>query len=148
MLLIKVVKNYFSLFWWVTFFFFSQQSHHFNYLLSLFHLNNFFFSYFLLFLYLIFLQRIIHIHEIMTLSCKRDGKWEKKMREKRKKSVLIMWERNVKQNLVNEYYSSELVSNFTHQNFLVKMMRLGVVFFVFSSNWLTKITKKLFWWGY
>jgi hypothetical protein len=38
----------------------------------------------------------------------------------------------VKQNLVSElvseYYSSELVSNFTHQNFLVKMVRLlGVV---------------------
>jgi len=26
--------------------------------------------------------------------------------------------------LVTEYYSSELVSNFTHQNFLVKMVRL------------------------
>jgi hypothetical protein len=39
----------------------------------------------------------------------------------------------VKQNLVSElvseYYSSELLSNFTHQNFLVKMVRLlGVVF--------------------
>jgi hypothetical protein len=55
-------------------------------------------------------------------------KWEKK----RKKSVLIMWERKVKQNLVSVdewIYSSELVSNFTHQNFLVKMVRLlGVVF--------------------
>jgi hypothetical protein len=31
--------------------------------------------------------------------------------------------------LVSEYYSSELVSNFTHQNFLVKMVwLLGVVF--------------------
>jgi hypothetical protein len=31
--------------------------------------------------------------------------------------------------LVSEYYSSELVSNFTHQNFLIKMVRLlGVVF--------------------
>jgi hypothetical protein len=30
--------------------------------------------------------------------------------------------------LVNEYYSSELESNFTHQNFLVKMVRLlGVI---------------------
>jgi predicted P-loop ATPase len=51
---------------------------------------------------------------------------------KHEKSVLIMWERKVKQNLVSElvseYYSSELVSNFTHQNFLVKMVRLlGVV---------------------
>jgi hypothetical protein len=27
----------------------------------------------------------------------------------------------VKQNLVSEYYSSKLVSNFTHQNFLVKI---------------------------
>jgi hypothetical protein len=39
----------------------------------------------------------------------------------------------VKQNLVSElvseYYSSKLVSNFTHQNFLVKMVRLlGVIF--------------------
>jgi hypothetical protein len=47
--------------------------------------------------------------------------------------------------LVSEYYSSELVSNFTHQNFLVKIVRLlEVIFLVFSSNWLTKITKKLF----
>jgi hypothetical protein len=31
--------------------------------------------------------------------------------------------------LVSEYYSSEFVSNFTHQNFLVKIVRLlGVVF--------------------
>jgi len=31
--------------------------------------------------------------------------------------------------LMSEYYSSELVSNFTHQNFLVKMViLLGVVF--------------------
>jgi hypothetical protein len=43
--------------------------------------------------------------------------------------------------LVSEYYSSELVSNFTHQNFLVKMVRL---LGVFLSNWLTKIIKKLF----
>jgi hypothetical protein len=54
------------------------------------------------------------------------------MREKKKKSVLIMWERKVEQilvsELVNEYYSSELESNFTHQNFLVKMVRLlGVI---------------------
>jgi hypothetical protein len=39
----------------------------------------------------------------------------------------------VKQNLVSElvseYYSSELLSNFTHQIFLVKMVRLlGVIF--------------------
>jgi hypothetical protein len=47
--------------------------------------------------------------------------------------------------LVSEYYSSELVSNFTHQNFLVKMVRLlGVIFLAFLSNWLTKIIKKLF----
>jgi len=31
--------------------------------------------------------------------------------------------------LVSEYYSSELVSNFTHQNFLIKIVRLlGVIF--------------------
>jgi hypothetical protein len=48
---------------------------------------------------------------------------------RKEKSVLIMRERKVKQNLVSEYYSSKLVSNFTHQNFLVKMVRqLGVVF--------------------
>jgi hypothetical protein len=54
---------------------------------------------------------------------------EENERKKEKKSVLIMWERKVKQNLVSEYYSSELVSNFTHQNFLVKMVwLLGVIF--------------------
>jgi len=52
---------------------------------------------------------------------------------KKEKSVLIMWERNVKQNLVSgllsENVSSNLVSNFSHQIFLVKMVRLlGVVF--------------------
>jgi hypothetical protein len=41
---------------------------------------------------------------------------------------------------------SELVSNFTHQNFFVKMAGEAAVsgFLVFSSNWLTKINKKLF----
>jgi hypothetical protein len=34
--------------------------------------------------------------------------------------------------LVSEYYSSELVSNFTHQNFLIKVVRLlGVIFSCF-----------------
>jgi hypothetical protein len=31
--------------------------------------------------------------------------------------------------LVSEYYSSELVNNFTHQNFLVKMVKLLEVVF-------------------
>jgi hypothetical protein len=31
--------------------------------------------------------------------------------------------------LVSEYYSSELVSNFTHQNFLIKIVRLLEVIF-------------------
>jgi hypothetical protein len=52
---------------------------------------------------------------------------------KKEKNMLIMWERNVKQNLVSELLSenasSNLVSNFSHQIFLVKMVRLlGVVF--------------------
>jgi hypothetical protein len=39
--------------------------------------------------------------------------------------------------------------NITHQNFLVKMVRLlRVIFLEFSANWLTKVAKKLFWWGY
>jgi hypothetical protein len=40
-------------------------------------------------------QRNLHVHEIRTSLCERDGRWEKKM----KKSVLIMGERNEKQNL-------------------------------------------------
>jgi hypothetical protein len=56
---------------------------------------------------------------------------------------------HVKQNLVSgllsENASYNLVSNFSHQIFLVKMVRLlGVVFQDFSSNWLIKIAKKLF----
>jgi hypothetical protein len=46
--------------------------------------------------------------------------------------------------LVSKYYSSKLVSIFIHQNFLVKVVRLVGVVFKFSSNWITKIAKKLF----
>jgi len=47
--------------------------------------------------------------------------------------------------LLSENASYNLVSNFSHQIFLVKMVRLlGVVFQDFSSNWLIKIAKKLF----
>jgi hypothetical protein len=52
---------------------------------------------------------------------------------KKEKSVLIMWERKMKQNLVSELLSenasSNLVSNFSHQIFLVKMVRLLEVIF-------------------
>jgi len=52
---------------------------------------------------------------------------------KKEKSVLIAWERKVKQNLVSgllsENASSNLVSNFSHPIFLVKIVRLlGVIF--------------------
>jgi hypothetical protein len=74
----------------------------------------------------------------------RDGRWEKKMREKKKKCADHEREKS-ETKLVSEYYSSELVSNFTYQNFLVKIGEVaGSDFLVFSSNWLTKITKKLF----
>jgi hypothetical protein len=57
-----------------------------------------------------------------------ERKNEKKKKKKKKKSVLIMWERKVKQNLVSgllsENASSNLVSNFSHQIFLFKMVRL------------------------
>jgi hypothetical protein len=68
----------------------------------------------------------------MTLSCER---WEmgKENKRKKEKSMLIMWERNVKQNLVSELLSenasSNMVSNFSHQIFLVKMVRLLRVVF-------------------
>jgi len=38
-------------------------------------------------------------------------------------------ETNLVSELVSEYYSSKLVSNFTYQNFLVKMVRLLRVIF-------------------
>jgi hypothetical protein len=52
------------------------------------------------------------------------------MREKRKRKKCAGHVREKGETkLVSEYYSLELVSNFTHQNFLVKMVRLlGVVF--------------------
>jgi hypothetical protein len=41
-------------------------------------------------------------------------------------------ETKLKRKLVSEYYSSKLVSIFTHQNFLVKVVRLlEVVFSIF-----------------
>jgi hypothetical protein len=58
------------------------------------------------------------------------------MREKRKKKsanhVREKREAKLVREFVSEYYSSKLVSIFTHQNFLVKVMRLlGVFFSVF-----------------
>jgi hypothetical protein len=56
------------------------------------------------------------------------------MREKKEKKKCVdhvgeKGETKLVSELVSEYYSSELVSNFTHQNFLVKIVRLlGVVF--------------------
>jgi hypothetical protein len=56
---------------------------------------------------------------------------EENERKKGKKCVNHVREK-CETKLVNEYYSSELVNNFTHQNFLVKMVRLlGVFFSVF-----------------
>jgi hypothetical protein len=48
------------------------------------------------------------------------------MREKKKYAdhVREKCETKFVSGLVIEYYSSELVSSFTHQNFLVKMVRL------------------------
>jgi hypothetical protein len=45
----------------------------------------------------------------------------------KKKNVLIMREKRetkLVRKLVNEYYSSKFVSIFTHQNFLVQVVRL------------------------
>jgi hypothetical protein len=76
---------------------------------------------------------------------------EKNERKKEKKCadhVREKCETKLVSGLVSENASSNLVSNFSHQFFLVKMVRLlglGSGFSVFSSNWLTKITKKLFW---
>jgi hypothetical protein len=53
---------------------------------------------------------------------------EKNERKKKKKKctdhVREKGETKLVSELVSEYYSSELVSNFTHQNFLIKMMKL------------------------
>jgi hypothetical protein len=55
-------------------------------------------------------------------------KWEKKEKKccdrvKEKRKIKLVRE------LMSEYYSSKLVSIFTHQNFLIKVVRLlGVVF--------------------
>jgi hypothetical protein len=60
----------------------------------------------------------------------RDGrrKWEKKGK-KYDDHVREKGEAKLVRELVSEYYSSKLVSIFTHQNFLVKVVRLlGVVF--------------------
>jgi hypothetical protein len=50
------------------------------------------------------------------------------MREKNEKKCVDLREK-CETKLVSEYYSSELVSNFTHQNFFVKIVRLLGVFF-------------------
>jgi hypothetical protein len=53
---------------------------------------------------------------------------EENERKKRKKYADHVREKD-ETKLVSEYYSLELMSNFTHQNFLVKMVRLlGVIF--------------------
>jgi hypothetical protein len=58
---------------------------------------------------------------------------EENERKKKKKKctdhVREKGETKLVSDLVSEYYSSELVSNFTHQNFLVNMVRLLGVFF-------------------
>jgi hypothetical protein len=63
---------------------------------------------------------------------KRKKVWEmgeEKERKKGKKKCSNHVREKGETKLVSEYYSSELVSNFTHQNFLVKIVRLlGVVF--------------------
>jgi hypothetical protein len=66
----------------------------------------------------------------MTSSCEKDGRKEKKMRGKKKKGkkcvdhVREKRETKLASELVSEYYSSKLVSIFTHQIFLVKVVRL------------------------
>jgi hypothetical protein len=62
----------------------------------------------------------------------RDGrrKWEKKEKEKKCVDHLSdKGETKLVRELVNEYYSSKLVSIFTHQNFLIKVVRLLRVIF-------------------
>jgi hypothetical protein len=49
-------------------------------------------------------------------------------RKKEKKCVNHVREKG-ETKLVSEYYSLELVSNFTHQNFLIKIVRLLRVIF-------------------
>jgi hypothetical protein len=75
-------------------------------------------------------QRNLYVHEIRTSSsCERDGRWEKKMGEEMKKVCCDHVREKEETKLVSEYYSSKLVSIFTHQNFLVKVVRLlGVAF--------------------
>jgi hypothetical protein len=90
----------------------------FNYSLSLFHLNNFFIYFFILSLFNLFTKNL-HVHEIKILLCERDERWGKKIREKRKKKCADHVREKCETKLVSEYYSSEFVSNFTHQNFLV-----------------------------
>jgi hypothetical protein len=74
-------------------------------------------------------ERNIHVHEIKTSSCERDGRWEKKMREKKRKKYADHVRENGETKLVNEYYASKFVSIFTHQNFLIKVIRLLRVIF-------------------
>jgi predicted P-loop ATPase len=59
------------------------------------------------------------------------GKENERKKEKKKcaNHVREKGETKLVSELVSEYYSSELMRNFTHKNFLVKMVRLlGVIF--------------------
>jgi hypothetical protein len=70
------------------------------------------------------------------------GEENRRKKEKKKKCVdhgREKGETKLVRELVSEYYSSKLVSIFTHQNFLVKMVRLSI------PSSLTKIAKKLLW---
>jgi hypothetical protein len=61
------------------------------------------------------------------------------MREQKRKKYADHVREKDETKLVSEYYSSELVSNFTHQNFLVKIVRLlGVVFQCFYQIYSPK----------
>jgi hypothetical protein len=59
------------------------------------------------------------------------GEENKRKKEKKKYAdhVKEKGETKLMNELVSEYYSSEFVSNFTHQNFLVQMVRLLRVVF-------------------
>jgi hypothetical protein len=61
----------------------------------------------------------------------RDERWEmgeENEKKKRKKCADHVKEKG-KTKLVSKYYSSKLVSNFSHQNFLVKVVRLLKIIF-------------------
>jgi len=57
------------------------------------------------------------------------GEENERKNEKKKKKCADHGSEKEETKLVSEYYSSKFVSNFTHQNFLVKVVRLlGVDF--------------------